>query len=197
MPNENEVSGDIYTNNDISITRQEVNDSEDIHDSAKDEAALKNEPFTIDLPDVSDIPGQENIHVPKMKEMADVTAASAGEEGEGLFENEDDGALEEDDLNDEDLEDGENDSNVTTEEKELLQRTDEDMPTEDDTNLRKAALDSVDDDGEPLNEGGSENDLSGGDLDLAGTEDDDDLEAIGEEDEENNIYSLGGDNKDD
>ncbi len=197
MPNEKEVLADIYTHNDFNITRQEVNDSEDIHDSAKDEAALKNEPFTIDLPDVSDIPGQENIHVPKMKEMADVTAASTGEEGEGLFENEDGGELEDDDLNDEDLEDGEDESNVTDEEKELLQRADEDMPTEDDINLRKAALDSVDEDGELLNEGGSKNDLSGSDLDLAGTEDDDDLESIGEEDEENNIYSLGGDNKED
>lgn len=34
----------------------------------------------------------------------------------------------------------------------------------------------------------------GGDLDIPGAELDDELEAIGSEDEENNYYSLGGDN---
>jgi len=37
-------------------------------------------------------------------------------------------------------------------------------------------------------------DLSGSDLDIPGSELDDDLEIIGSEDEENNYYSLGGDN---
>lgn len=37
----------------------------------------------------------------------------------------------------------------------------------------------------------------GSDLDIPGAELDDDNEAIGEEDEENNFYSLGGDNHDD
>ena len=36
-----------------------------------------------------------------------------------------------------------------------------------------------------------------GDLDIPGDELDDEDEAIGEEDEENNYYSLGGDNHDD
>lgn len=35
--------------------------------------------------------------------------------------------------------------------------------------------------------------VTGGDLDVPGTEDDDTNEEIGEEDEENNYYSLGGD----
>ncbi|MCA0396994.1 MAG: hypothetical protein LCH51_06290 [Bacteroidetes bacterium] len=36
----------------------------------------------------------------------------------------------------------------------------------------------------------------GDDLDIPGTDLDDDMEDIGEEDEENNYYSLGGDNND-
>jgi hypothetical protein len=39
--------------------------------------------------------------------------------------------------------------------------------------------------------------MSGEDLDIPGSELDDDLEKIGSEDEENNYYSLGGDNHDD
>lgn len=37
-------------------------------------------------------------------------------------------------------------------------------------------------------------DKSGGDLDIPGTELDDEQESVGNEDEENNSYSLGGDN---
>ncbi len=44
------------------------------------------------------------------------------------------------------------------------------------------------------NEKDFDDDISGGDLDIPGAELDDDLEAIGSEDEENNYYSLGGDN---
>ena len=40
-------------------------------------------------------------------------------------------------------------------------------------------------------------DVSGSDLDVPGAELDDDLEKIGDEDEENNYYSLGGDNHND
>jgi len=41
-----------------------------------------------------------------------------------------------------------------------------------------------------------ENEFSGDDLDIPGAELDDDMETIGSEDEENNYYSLGGDNHD-
>ena len=41
-----------------------------------------------------------------------------------------------------------------------------------------------------------ENEFSGDDLDIPGAELDDDMEIIGSEDEENNYYSLGGDNHD-
>jgi len=40
-------------------------------------------------------------------------------------------------------------------------------------------------------------DVSGSDLDVPGAELDDDMEARGDEDEENNYYSLGGDNHED
>ena len=40
-------------------------------------------------------------------------------------------------------------------------------------------------------------DISGGDLDVSGSELDDEMEDIGSEDEENNYYSIGGDRHDD
>jgi hypothetical protein len=40
-------------------------------------------------------------------------------------------------------------------------------------------------------------DMSGSDLDIPGSELDDDQEIVGSEDEENNIYSLGGDDHND
>ncbi len=48
-----------------------------------------------------------------------------------------------------------------------------------------------------MNEHSFEDDLSGGDLDVPGSELDDQQESIGSEDEENNYYSLGGDNHND
>jgi hypothetical protein len=48
--------------------------------------------------------------------------------------------------------------------------------------------------GEGLNQKDFSNDVSGADLDVPGTEMDDVQEEIGSEDEENNYYSLGGDN---
>jgi len=47
------------------------------------------------------------------------------------------------------------------------------------------------------NEKDFSDDASGGDLDVPGSELDDELEKIGSEDEENNYYSLGGDAHDD
>lgn len=48
-----------------------------------------------------------------------------------------------------------------------------------------------------LNEKNFEEDMTGGDLDIPGSELDDDQELIGSEDEENNHYSIGGDNHND
>lgn len=47
-----------------------------------------------------------------------------------------------------------------------------------------------------MNEKNFEEDMSGSDLDIPGAELDDLNEEIGEEDEENNYYSIGGDNHD-
>ncbi|MBG6109696.1 hypothetical protein H4V97_003048 [Flavobacterium sp. CG_23.5] len=48
-----------------------------------------------------------------------------------------------------------------------------------------------------FNEKDFEDDVSGGDLDIPGSELDNDEENIGSEDEENNYYSIGGDNHSD
>ena len=171
-----------------SVTRQNAFLDEDIHDSPKDEEKMKSETFVIDLPDVSDIPGQENIVVPNIGEMQDITISSDDEEGLGLFD---------DDEGDEDtdLVMG-NEADVSATERTLLRRADEDMPVEDDPRLRQAELDKTDAEGDLLNEGSLATSVSGADLDMAGTDADDPMEAIGEEDEENNAYSLGSDSKD-
>jgi hypothetical protein len=51
--------------------------------------------------------------------------------------------------------------------------------------------------GRGLNEKDFKDDMSGDDLDVPGSELDDQQERIGSEDEENNYYSLGGDNHED
>lgn len=136
------------------------------------------EGFEINLPEVSDIPGQENIHPPYLGEMADTTIASDDEEGLGLFQN--NMPAYSSDLDTEDKY-----SDLTESQKEALEQTD----SEDDKANRKAAVDDVDDDGDILNEKNEEEDL-----DIPGAQLDDQDEEIGEEDEENNFYS-NGDNK--
>lgn len=191
---------------------QNKNTSTDLQDSERDKQYLKQEQTTIDIPDVKDIPGQEHVHVPKMKEMIDTTISSDDEEGEGLFDDETDedeievdeiDEIDEDEIeldeNDEEAGDDETDeyeeedetdedADVTAEEKELLQSSSESMGTEDDKALKRSLPDNTDDDGELLNE---QNDESGDDLDIPGAELDDEDEATGNEDEENNAYSLG------
>ena len=53
----------------------------DLTDSEKDKQKLQQDKAILDLPDVKDIPGQENIKVPNMSEMADTTISSDDEEG--------------------------------------------------------------------------------------------------------------------
>lgn len=48
-----------------------------------------------------------------------------------------------------------------------------------------------------MNEKGFEDDMTGADLDVPGSDLDDQQESVGSEDEENNYYSLGGDNHND
>ena len=80
-------------------------------------------------------------------------------------------------------------TNVTEEEKKLLEATSISTFSSDEENLSRATLDSTDEDGDPLNEGDG---FSGNGLDVPGSEDDDDMEDVGEEDEENNYYGVGG-----
>jgi hypothetical protein len=104
-----------------------------------------------------------------------------------LDDEEEDDELEDDDIDviDDHVSD---DSDVTEEEKKLLQQT-EDVDSQDNENLYLGELDDTDFDGEKLNE--DSDDISGDDLDVPGAEADDPNEDIGEEDEENNEYSLG------
>lgn len=132
--------------------------------------------ITIDMPEVKDIPGQEHIKPPRLKEMMDTTIASADEEGEGIL----------DDINKED-DDAivDNNSNVSKLEKKVLSLSDRQVNAESE-DLDKLALDKIDDDEDV--EQGDPSDM-GEDLDVPGSELDDEDEDIGEEDEENNSYS--------
>ena len=157
----------------------------DLQDSKRDQERLKPDEATIDLPDVKDIPGQEFIHPPNLGEFADTTISSDDEEGVGIFEDSED---------DKDIQMN-TEADISREDKLLLQQTDERMPTDDEERLRRSSLDSTDNEGDPLNERSMENARTGSDLDTSGVDEDNRNEFIGEEDEENNTYSLGGDEK--
>lgn len=161
-----------------------LSSGDDLPDSPHDEERMKPEEIVLDLPDVKDIPGQEHIHVPNLGMLADTTISSDDEEGAGLFDDEPE--------EDTDLIMG-TEADISEGERTLLQKADEDMPGEEDSRLRDATLDNQDEEGEMLNEGSAGTDISGADLDITGVDEDDPNEAIGEEDEENNAYSLGGD----
>lgn len=122
--------------------KNEISRADDLPDNEHDAQRLQGDEAVLDLPDVKDIPGQEFIHVPPLGELADVTISSADEEGAGLFGDE------------------ENDASVTRggddlsrNEKQTLDRGADYQPTKDEDALRRAALDSTDAEGEPLNEG--------------------------------------------
>jgi hypothetical protein len=160
----------------------------DIQDSPRDAERLENEEIIMDMPEVRDIPGQEHIHVPALGELADTTISSDDEEGVGIL----------DDLNDEDdssIRMG-TDADVTANDRSMLETGDNFHMTHDEDNLRRAAMDSTDFEGEPLNEASFGDEQSGSDLDVPMSETDDANERIGAEDEENNAYSLGGDRND-
>ena len=78
-------------------------------------------------------------------------------------------------------------ADVTPEDLELLGDKDQDMDVGDDETTGNAKVDDTDADGDKLN--------GADDLDVPGSELDDDNEDIGEEDEENNYYSQS-DNQD-
>jgi hypothetical protein len=149
-------------------------------DSPHDREELEKETVDVTIPDVHDIPGQEDFVPAPLGELADTTISSADEEGDDIYE---------DNIDEEIIES--EDSNVSQTEKDDLRKSANDMPG-DDENLRRAALDNTDDDGEPLNEDSFKMNVSGTDLDVPGAQQDDANENIGEEDEENNEYSIAG-----
>jgi hypothetical protein len=154
----------------------------DLPETKDDKKHLKADEAILDLPDVKDIPGQEHIHPPKMKEFADTTISSDDEEGVGIFD-------------DEDETEASAGSNVTKEEKKALRdASQKTVGIKDEENLEQAQLDNKDEDGELLNE---RTDVSGSDLDIPGSKEDDADEEIGEEDEENNSFSLDSEDEDD
>jgi hypothetical protein len=88
------------------------------------------------------------------------------------------------------------DTDVSPEEVEMLTAADQNRDM-DDPDPEEPLLDTTDEDGDPLNEQQPSYGLEGADLDVPGSERDDGNEAIGEEDEENNYYSLGQDRQPD
>lgn len=96
------------------------------------------------------------------------------------------------DLSDDDLGiRGGNEADVTPDERAALENVS--MPTQDEDNLRRAALDTTDFDGEQLNEDSFGEVLSSTDLDIPDEGDETRTESLGQGDEENKYYSLGGD----
>jgi len=77
---------------------------------------------------------------------------------------------------------------ISDEEINLLNESQENSVSVDNENLRRSALDITDDEGDLLNEASF--DLTGDDLDIPGSEPDPLSEEIGEEDEENSGYSV-------
>ena len=163
--------------------------SGDLTDPERDQERLRPDEATIDMPEVKDIPGQEHIHVPALGELADTTISSDDEEGVGLL----------DELNSEEGDDTikmGTEADITANDREMLERGDDYMPTRDEDRLQQASMDNTDFEGDPLNEAGFGTERTGSDLDTTGIDDDDAMENIGEEDEENNQYSLGSDDND-
>jgi hypothetical protein len=99
------------------------------------------------------------------------------------------------DLRDDDLDSREGtEADVTPEERMALENVS--MPTRDEDNLRRAALDNTDFDGEQLNEDSFGEVLDSADLDIPDEVDETTTTAMGQGDEENKYYSLGSDRQD-
>jgi hypothetical protein len=86
-------------NKDLAINKQQNPDltenvDSDLTDSRKDQIEMDSGTFTIDLPDVKDIPGQEFIHPLPLGEIADTTISSDDEEGIGILDDEEDQSTE-------------------------------------------------------------------------------------------------------
>lgn len=159
-------------------------DKRELTDSAKDQQKLEQINSTIDMPEVKDIPGQENIHAAPLRGLQDLTISSDDEEGKGVTDSLN--STEEDDP----LIITGTDTDISSEEVMMLERMEGFEATTDNENLTIATLDQTDDEGDKLN---VSEDLSGSDLDVDAAAQDDKMEQIGEEDEENNLYSDNDD----
>lgn len=167
-----------------------TNDQHELRDSPEDEKKLREDETTIDLPEVKDIPGQENIKPPRIREMRDSTPSSDAEEGKGVLDN-----INKEDR-DEDIIVTGTDTDISPEEVAMLERMDGFEASGDNQNLADASLDSTDFDGDELNERSFGEEITGEDLDVEPAGQDDPMEKIGEEDEENNIYSPDTEDED-
>ena len=146
-----------FLTNQLLIMKNEIND---LSESEKDKQHLQPDVVTLDLPEVKDIPGQENIRPPRMSVYADTTISSSDEEGDDLFDDDEEN-------DDEENIDDSDDENVSAIEKDLLQKSADETPgDEENEDVRMMSLDSVDEDNESLNEESLLSDREGEDLDL-------------------------------
>jgi hypothetical protein len=172
---ENRSRGDKTSNN-------PARDKMDLTDPERDQERLKPEETIIELPDVKDIPGQEFVQAPPLGMLADTTISSADEEGEGLFDDD-----EEDET---DIVMG-TEADISDDERKTLERNEDYMPTRDEAYLQQASMDDTDFEGEALNERSFGEERSGTDLDIPDNIDETETDAMGQGDEENKHYSLG------
>lgn len=161
---------------------------EDITDPRNNNGEVNFNEERIEMPEASDIPGQEHITPAPLGMMADTTASSDDEEGivngRDIFEGEDE-------LN---IVMG-TEADVTDEDLQILGPRDGDMDMGEDEEINAHGLDNTDLDGEMLNENAGTLAATGDDLDIPkGDENLDD--ALGQGDEENDYYSLGSDDND-
>ncbi|AEW01615.1 hypothetical protein A4D02_06330 [Niastella koreensis] len=169
---------------------QEQTPPKDGSDSQRRKQQLTQDDSYIEIPDVSDIPGQEgivNAGVPGA--MKDTTASSDDEEGvkagRDIFNAEDDEDVK--------IVMG-TEADVTEEDLEMLGDPDQDQDMNEDEFIDKQGLDNTDFDGDPLNEASVSEVSSGDDLDVPEEREDDPKKT--EDDEENDYYSLGGPDND-
>jgi hypothetical protein len=138
-----------------------------MHTNSQDENPQADKYSVINLPDVNDIPGQENIKPPRLKEFEDTTISSSGEEGDALWN--ETKIVTEDDWN------------VSDVERDLLRKAAAYTGGSEEEELKKAIPDTTDADGDQLNETFSYKDLSAKDLDIPDEYEDDEDEELGKE----------------
>lgn len=188
--NKSPHSGDPQKDRQIRKEGPQLPDSLNMDDSVSDEERLQQDTSYIVLPDVSDIPGQENIASAGVPGAMSDSTPSSGDE-EGLAGGRD--ILDDDDTR---IVMG-TEADVTAEDLALLGPRDHDMDMGDDERTDTEGLDDTDLDGDPLNEAATSEFSTGEDLDLPAHEGSDPLaDGMGQGDEENDYYSLGDDDND-